>query len=391
MSQTLFEQHQDTLQGALSAIKSRDYWSPYPENPSPRVYGESADKDGQAAFKAHLNGDFELQMPGITGTAGSEVSPYGFPLGVRYPTVDLDVLLPAMQAARQQWRDIGVDARAGICLEILQRINQRSFEIGYGVMHTSGQGFMMAFQAGGPHAQDRGLEAIAYGYAAMTSAPGEATWTKPQGKHDPLVLAKKYTVVGRGVGLVIGCSTFPTWNTYPGLFASLVTGNPVVVKPHPAAILPAAISVQIAQQVLEEQGLPPHIVSLVIDANPAEPGTKALAQRDEIKLIDFTGNSAFGNWLEQHCPQAQVYTEKAGVNTIIIDATDNFKGMIQNLAFTLSLYSGQMCTTPQDIFIPAAGIDTDQGHKSFAEVAEALGNGISKFLSDPERAGMVIG
>ena len=65
--------------------------------------------------------------------------------------------------------------------------------------------------------------------------------------------------------------------------------------------------------------------------------------------------------------------------------------MIQNLSFTLSLYSGQMCTTPQDIFIPANGIDTDQGHKSFDEVAEALSTGITKFLSDPERAGMVLG
>ncbi|MEH6577572.1 MAG: phenylacetic acid degradation protein PaaN [Amphritea sp.] len=391
MSQTLFEQHRETLQGALKAIHTRDYWSPYPESPSPRKYGETADKEGQAAFKAHLNGSFELKMPGIIGEAGSEKSPYGFDLGVKYPTVDLDVLLPAMKDAQKQWRDIGVDARAGICLEILKRINQRSFEIGYGVMHTSGQGFMMAFQAGGPHAQDRGLEAVAYGYSAMTSSPGAATWTKPQGKHDPLVLNKKYTVVGRGVGLVIGCSTFPTWNTYPGMFASLVTGNPVVVKPHPAGILPAAISIQIAQQVLEEQGLPAHIVSMVIDANPAQPCTKELALHEEIKLIDFTGNTAFGDWLEQNCHQAQVYTEKAGVNTIIVDSTDNFKGMIQNLSFTLSLYSGQMCTTPQDIFVPAGGIDTDQGHKSFAEVAQALAGGVSKFLSDPERAGMVLG
>ena len=35
-------------------------------------------------------------------------------------------------------------------------------------MHTSGQAYAMAFQAGGPHAQDRALEAIAYAYAEMT-------------------------------------------------------------------------------------------------------------------------------------------------------------------------------------------------------------------------------
>ncbi|WP_136679953.1 phenylacetic acid degradation protein PaaN [Neptunomonas sp. XY-337] len=388
---TLFEKHQDTLKSALNAIQTRDYWSPYSENPSPRAYGETANADGEAAFKAHLNGAFSLDMPGIVGEAGAEVSPYGIDLNVKYPLVDLDVLLPEMESARQAWRDQGADGRAAVCLEILERLNKRSFEIAYAVMHTSGQGFMMAFQAGGPHAQDRGLEAVAYGYSAMTHTPGAATWTKPQGKHDPLVLEKKFTTVGRGIGLVIGCSTFPTWNTYPGMFADLITGNPVIVKPHPAAILPAAISVQIAQDVLKEHGLPPHIVSLVIDEDAAKPGTAELAKRDEIKLIDFTGNTAFGDWLEQNCTQAQVYTEKAGVNTIVIDSTDDYKGMLRNLAFTLSLYSGQMCTTPQDIFVPKGGIETDAGHKSFDDVAADLGMAITKFLSDPERAAMVLG
>lgn len=388
---TLFEKHQDTLTSALNAIQTRDYWSPYSENPSPRAYGETANADGEAAFKAHLNGAFSLDMPGIVGEAGAEVSPYGIDLNVKYPLVDLDVLLPEMESARQAWRDQGADGRAAVCLEILERLNKRSFEIAYAVMHTSGQGFMMAFQAGGPHAQDRGLEAVAYGYSAMTHTPGSATWTKPQGKHDPLVLEKKFTTVGRGIGLVIGCSTFPTWNTYPGMFADLITGNPVIVKPHPAAILPAAISVQIAQDVLKEHGLPPHIVSLVIDEDAAKPGTAELSKRDEIKLIDFTGNTTFGDWLEQNCTQAQVYTEKAGVNTIVIDSTDDYKGMLRNLAFTLSLYSGQMCTTPQDIFVPKGGIETDAGHKSFDEVAADLGMAITKFLSDPERAAMVLG
>ena len=43
------------------------------------------------------------------------------------------------------------------------RLNAMSFEMANAVMHTTGQAFPMAFQAGGPHAQDRGLEAVAYG------------------------------------------------------------------------------------------------------------------------------------------------------------------------------------------------------------------------------------
>lgn len=385
-----FQRHQETLEQAVSAIKNRDYWTPYPENPSPRAYGETAAADGEAAFKAALGKSFELEMPGIVGEVEGEVSPYGIEMGVRYPKVDFDQLIAAMKQETKAWRDAGPDIRAGICMEILDRLNKRSFEIAHAVMHTSGQGFMMAFQAGGPHAQDRGLEAVAYGYRAMKEVPADATWTKPQGKHDPLVLNKKFHIVPRGVSVVVGCSTFPTWNTYPGMFASLVTGNPVIVKPHPASILPAAISVKIAQDVLKEAGFAPHIVSMVADTLDA-PVTKELATHKDVKLIDFTGSSFFGNWLEQNATQAQVFTEKAGVNTVIIDSVADIKAVARNLAFTLSLYSGQMCTTTQAIYIPRDGIKAGDAHMSFDEVAEALSVATSKFLGDNDRACMVLG
>ena len=112
---------------------------------------------------------------------------------------------------------------------------------------------VMAFQAGGPHAQDRGLEAVAYAWDQMRRIPAQAMWEKPQGKNEPLRMEKHFRIVPRGVALVIGCSTFPTWNGYPGLFASLATGNAVVVKPHPAATLPLAITVRIAREVLVER------------------------------------------------------------------------------------------------------------------------------------------
>ena len=114
------------------------------------------------------------------------------------------------------WQAIGADGRAGVCLEILDRPNKRSFEIATAVMMTTGQGWMMAFQAGAPHAQDRGLEAVAYAWQSeQAEVPAEAHWEKPQGKNPPLVMKKHFEVVGRGVALVIGCGTFPTWNTYP--------------------------------------------------------------------------------------------------------------------------------------------------------------------------------
>ena len=250
MSDAFFDRHRPRLEEAVAACAGRGYFSAFDESPSPRVYGEGAAAEGRAAYDAWLGGTFPLTTPGAAGTVATERSPYGFDLGVSYPRAsDVDELLAAAGAGMRAWRDAGPDGRTGVCLEILDRLHARIFELANAVQHTSGQAFVMAFQAGGAHALDRALEAIAYAWTEMTRTPATALWEKP-GRGEPLRMEKTFTVVPRGIALVIGCNTFPTWNSWPGLFASLVTANPVVVKPHPGAVLPLAITVQVCQEVL---------------------------------------------------------------------------------------------------------------------------------------------
>jgi phenylacetic acid degradation protein paaN len=359
--------------------------------PSPKVYGETGNADGEAAFKAHLDGAFALEQPSTGRTVGAEKSPFGFKLGTRYPEANVDALIAAATAAEKTWRVAGPQAWVGVSLEILSRLNRASFEIAYSVMHTTGQAFMMAFQAGGPHAQDRALEAVAYAWNELRRVPTEAHWEKPQGKNPPLAMHKRYTIAPRGIGLVLGCCTFPTWNSYPGLFADLSTGNAVIVKPHPGAILPLAITVRIAREVLSEAGFDPNVVTLLA----TEPNDGALVQelalRPEIKLIDFTGSTQNGTWLERNAHQAHVFTEKAGVNQIVIDSVDDLKAAARNIAFSLALYSGQMCTAPQNIYVPRTGIQTAEGHVSFDDVAQALAGAVQKLVADPARAVELLG
>jgi len=384
----LFERHREKLDKAREAIRTRAYYSAFPESPSGRIYGETAAADGKAAFDARLAKPFALEQPSSGEAAASERSPYGIALGVRYPAADVDALLAAARTAGEAWGAASVETRTGVALEALARLNARSFEIGHAVMHTTGQAFVMAFQAGGPHAQDRALEAVAYAYDEMSRVPASVVWEKPA-KPEPLRVKKTYAIVPRGIDLTIGCSTFPTWNAYPGIFASLVTGNAVIVKPHPQAVLPLAITVEILQGVLRESGFDPKIVQLAVDT-AEKPLAKVLAQRPEIALIDYTGSTEFGDWIEQNS-RALVYTEKAGVNSVVIDSTGDVKGMIRNLAMSLSLYSGQMCTTPQNLFVPQDGITAGDERLTFDEVVAALVNGIDGLLGDPERAAGVLG
>jgi len=378
------------LDRAVEAIATRGYWTPFPESPSPKIYGEGAAEAGKARFDALLNGRFPLTQPATIGQVGNERSPYGMRLAVTYPKPDVDGLMAAIEAAEASWRKAGPEAWVGVSLEILDRINKASFELANAIMHTTGQAFVMAFQAGGPHAQDRGLEAVAYAWDQMRRVPAQALWEKPQGKNEPVRMEKRFRIVPRGVALVIGCSTFPTWNGYPGLFASLATGNSVIVKPHPNAILPLAITVRIAREVLSEAGFDPNVVTLIAH-DAGDDTAQRLALRPEIKIVDFTGSTANGRWLEEHARQAQVYTEKAGVNQVIIDSAADFKGLVRNLAFSVALYTGQMCTAPQNIYVPKDGIDTPEGHLTFDQVAAGLAEGVDKLLSDPARAVEVLG
>ena len=389
--QDLFAKHRALLDEAVEATGKRAYWSPFPEAPSQRIYGETAAADGEVAFQARLgNAALADQAAKIEMTASDEMSPFGLTLDTRYPLLDIDRSIDRAKDSAVAWRKAGPEGRIGVCIEILQRLNRRSFEMAHATMHTTGQAFVMAFQAGGPHAQDRGLEAVAYSWKAMTDQTAGTRWEKPQGKNPPVVMDKWFEIAGRGVGLVIGCATFPTWNSYPGLFASLAAGNPVLVKPHPAAVMPLAITVEVARDVLRDCGFDPDLVQLFVDRADAPIG-KSLALHPDIRLIDFTGSSAFGDWLEHHARQAVVFTEKAGVNTVIIDSTDDFNGMTRNLALSLSLYSGQMCTTPQVIFIPRGGIATEAGSISCEAVEAAIVAAVERLLADPERAGDVLG
>ena len=390
MPHPLFDRHASTLERAQAAIADRGYWSAYSESPSPKVYGEGAAEAGKIAFDALRDRPFPLVQPGTIGTVGHEMSPFGIPLGITYPKADLDVLFAAIATAQREWGRAGPETWVGVCAEILHRINRQSFLFANAVMHTTGQAFMMAFQAGGPHAQDRGLEAVAYAFAEMKRIPAKALWEKPQGKNEPLKMEKHYRIMPRGIGLVIGCCTFPTWNGFPGFFADLATGNAVVVKPHPAAILPLALTVHIARAVLTESGFDPNVVTLVAHET-GDDVAQQLALRPEVRLIDFTGSSAHGDWLEAHARQAQVYTEKSGVNQIVIDSTDDFKGVARNVAFSLSLYTGQMCTAPQNIYVPKGGIDTFDGHLTFEQVAAGIAEAVQKLLADPVRAVEILG
>ena len=386
----LVERHKATLDGAINAVNTRKSWSPFRDSPSSRFHPPGAPEAGKTAFEAQLGNSFNLVQPGIIARAGAEISPFTRePLGVDYPVSDPAALISASQTAMGQWRKTEADARIALCLEMAQQLYARNFEMAHSVMHVTGQSYTQAFSGSGPNALDRGIEALAYAAKAMRDVLPTARWDRTFGKED-VSLDKFYTLVPRGIGLVICCASFPTWNAYPAMFASLATGNPVIVKPHPIAILPMAIVVQQCRRVLEQYGFDPNLVTLAVDTLDA-PVAQRYIEDPAVQIIDFTGSPRYGSYLESTVTGKLLFTETAGINSVVLESCDDLTATATAIARATCLFSAQMCTSPQNVYIPVGGIKTDAGHVSFDEVAAALVAAIDAIAGNPSMAAGIMG
>jgi phenylacetic acid degradation protein paaN len=388
---TLYEQHRELLAAAREACARREAWSPYPEMPERYPDAEAAQARGRAAFEAHRQrGRFVIDQPGVQDWVGEEVSPYTqAPLGIVYPRSDLDTLMASAEAAMPAWAQASIETRLGVLMEVLQTLyRDHLFEIAQAVMHTAGQSENMAYAGSGVNALDRGIEALVYAEQAMRSVTPHGQWTRRFGKVE-IALEKTWRLVPRGVAVCFACASFPTWNAWPSMLASLATGNPVVVKPHPATVLPMAITVAVCRQVLQAAGFDPNLVTMALDT-VADPIGKRLVKHPRTAIVDFTGSVRFGQWVEQNAHPALCYTETAGCNTVVLTACEDLDAVLRSLATTLCMFSAQMCTSPQNIYVPREGVQTPQGVVPLAEVGARLAQAVQALTQDPRRAAMIL-
>ncbi|WP_163847712.1 phenylacetic acid degradation protein PaaN [Pseudooceanicola aestuarii] len=386
----LIARHAPLLDRAIAATETREAWSPFRDSPSSKIHGAEKPAAGKAAFAARRDTRFTIDQPGITGWVGAEVSPFTQqPLGITYPRSDPQALIAAAQAAQPAWAAADPELRLALCVEIAQRMYDRNFEMAHAVMHVAGQSYTQAFSGSGPNALDRGIEALAYAARAMRAVSPDGTYHRDFAGQ-PVALEKRFTLVPRGLGLVICCASFPTWNAYPSMFASLATGNPVIVKPHPIAILPMALVVETARAVLAEFGFDPNLVTLAADT-PEAPVAGAFVADPAVQIIDFTGSPRYGSHLEQTVVGKLLYTETAGVNSVVVESVDDLDDAARAIARASCLFSAQMCTSPQVIYVPREGIATAAGHAGFDTVAQAIVAQVDAIADQPAQAAGIMG
>lgn len=392
-----FERHRERFEAAAHACRVRDCWSPFPDLPSRYPDAAAAEQRGRAAFEARLGRPFEFDvaLPGgaAAQAARSEVSPYTRePLAIAYPMPAIDALFEAGSRAMQGWAQADPELRIGVLMEVIERLYvDHLFEIAFAVMHTAGQSFNMAYAGSGVNALDRGIEALVHAHAAMTAVPRHARWSRPFGTAR-IELDKTYRLVPRGVAVCFACASFPTWNAWPSMMASLATGNAVIVKPHPATVLPMAITVQVFRDVLARCGFDPDLVTMALDT-PDEPIGKELIGHPACAIVDFTGSTRFGQWVERNAHPAIAFTETAGCNTVVLDSFADaaaFDAAIRSLATTACMFSAQMCTSPQNVYVAASGVPVGGETMSFEAVGERFAAAIAALTGDARRASMIL-
>ncbi len=390
----LYDKHRERLAQARATCRSREAWSPFADQPAAYPDYAEARKAGERAFNVRLGEQYDIAQPGRRDWVGEEISPYTQqPLAVGYPRSDLDALFDAASAALASWSLVTPQERAGVLLEVMDRIyREHLFELTYAVMHTAGQSYNMAYAGSGVNALDRGIEALVYACDAMDAVAPRATWERSFGS-TAIKLEKRFRLIPRGVAVCFTCASFPTWNAYPSMLASLATGNAVIVKPHPATVLPMAISVDVFREVLAECGFDPNLVMMAVDTS-AEPIGKKIIQHPLCAIVDFTGSARFGAWVEQNAHPALCYTETAGCNTVVLESCTDLDAVIRSLATTLCLFSAQMCTSPQNIYVPEAGVRTGQGADAalvpFEEVGRRLAAAVGAIGGEPKKAAAIM-
>jgi phenylacetic acid degradation protein paaN len=370
----LYDKHLDLLNKIIEKNKHSKPISHFAGESITRDVLEKAYETGQEKFSRYLNSRFEELRQGMpTRWLGEEESPYTQEfLGITYPAFEVDALLKRGKQEYHKWRKVDKFTRAGLLLESISRISQRFSEIAVSLMHTTGQNFNIAYFSVSL-AADYSLCMVGSGVSKITEIIA-----------DNFSAHKRKIIIPKGISLIIGDSSAPMLNSLPSIYASLITGNAVIVKPHPKIVIPLAIAIAELQKVLSENGFDPNICQLAIDSYEGLI-SDYLAVNNATRIIDFYGSTEFGKFLEK-IPGKTIFCFKRGINSVIVDSVDDSDRALKNLAVSSIYYSGQRFDSYQNIFIPKNGVKTNKGVISYEDFVTRLANYIHDFTKDGEHA-----
>jgi aldehyde dehydrogenase (NAD+) len=315
-------------------------------------------------LKNYIGGEW---LAPSTGESGESLNPAKtteviarFPRSGRQ---DVDRAVAAAKEAFEKWRLTPAPKRGDILYRAAELLRQRKDELGRLVTREMGK------------VLNEGLGDVqeAVDLAYYMAGEGRRLVSEVVPSESPDKDAKTIRSP-HGVFALITPWNFPVAIPAWKVFSALICGNTAVLKPSSDSPLCAVRLVEI----LEEAGLPPGVLNLVM-GDGGEVG-EALALHPDVAGISFTGSSVVGESLERKVAELHrpIAVEMGGKNAILIMPDADLKLAVEGAIWGGFGTSGQRCTAASRVVVH------EEVHDEFLErfVAAArglrLGDGLRK-------------
>jgi aldehyde dehydrogenase (NAD+) len=302
-----------------------------------------------------------------SGSYGESINPaQASEVVARYPLSGEEDVAAAVTAARgayDGWRLTPAPRRAEILFRAGELLARRKQELGRLVTQEMGKVL--------PEGLGDVQEAIDMAYFMAGEGRRMVGETVPSELPDK---DAKSIRVPHGVFALITPWNFPIAIPSWKIFAALVCGNTVVFKPSSDTPLCAVRLVEI----LEEAGLPPGVLNLVMGEGAAV--GEQVALHPEVSGVSFTGSCAVGEALERkvaalHRPIA---VEMGGKNAILVMDDADLDLTLEGVLWGAFGTAGQRCTAASRVVVHEAVYEPFLERLSAAARNLRLGDGLKK-------------
>ncbi len=257
----------------------------------------------------------------------------------RFPAsapIDAQTAIAAAKSAFPAWRATPAPKRGEILRKASQILEKRKEDLAQSLTREMGKVLVEA----------RGdvQEAVDIGY--YMAAEGRRQF----GQTVPSELAHKFMMTVReplGVVSLITPWNFPIAIPSWKMTAALILGNTVVLKPAEDTPICAARYVE----VLEEAGIPPGVVNLILGQG-ATLG-KTLVTHPDVSAISFTGSTATGKLINSQAAPLlkRVTLEMGGKNAILVMEDADLDLALDGIVWSAFGTSGQRCTAASRLIV----------------------------------------
>ncbi len=245
-----------------------------------------------------------------------------------------DRAMAAAKAAAKSWKRTPVRERAGVLRKAADLLEERRHELNAWMMLETGK----TFREADPETSEA-IDFCRYYADEMERLDGETSYDVPGETN-------RYHYQSRGITLVVSPWNFPLAIPTGMTVASLVAGNPTLLKP---AAVSSVIAAKLAE-ILIDAGVPSGVFQFI----PGKGSTVGnhLVKHPDINTIVFTGSQEVGCQIFQEAAilrpgqkhLKRVIAEMGGKNGIIIDESADLDVAVAGVVQSAFGYTGQKCS-----------------------------------------------